>query len=110
MQFGMDYILDGAPHKIYYKYDTTQVIDEFDPEYGIIYVDSTPYLEVDLEDIDNTNQWTIDQELNPEVAFWNVRAAVSGKGVAPRLKFYSRNEKRFCLLSLNWISRIMNMR
>lgn len=110
MQFGMDYILDGAPRKIYYKYDTTQVIDEFDPEYGIIYIDSTPYLEVELDNIDNTNQWCIDQSLTPEIALWKIRVAVAGKGTAPRFKLYSRNEKRFGLLSLNWVSRIMHMR
>ena len=110
MQFGLDYMLDGAPHRIYYKYDVSQVIDEFDPEYGIVYIDSTPYLSVELDNIDNVNQWVLDQELNPEVSFWKVRIAVSGKGTSPRLKFYSRNEKRFGLLSLNWISRIMHMR
>lgn len=110
MQFGMDYILDGAPRKIYYKYDVTQAIDEFDSDYGIVYIDSTPYLSVELDDIDNTNQWTIDQSLAPEIALWKVRVAVAGKGTAPRFKLYSRNEKRFGLLSLNWVSRIMNMR
>lgn len=110
MQFGMDYMLDGAPYRIYYKYDVSYAIDEFDPEYGVIYIDSVPYLEVNLDDIDNTNQWTIDQELYPETAFWKVRVAVAGKGTAPRLKLYSRNEKRFGLLSLNWVSRLMYMR
>lgn len=110
MQFGMDYILDGSPRKIFYKYDVAQAIDEFDPEHGIVYIDSTPYLETDLDDIDLTNQWTLDQELTPEVSLWKIRVAVSGKGYAPRLRLYSRNEKRFELLSLNWISKIMNMR
>lgn len=110
IQFGMDYMLDGTYNKIYYKYDTTQVIDEFDPDYGIIYIDSTPYLEVDLSNLDNMNQWMIDQNETPEVSFWKVRVAVSGKGTAPRLKLYSKNEKSFGLLSLNWVSRIMHMR
>lgn len=110
LQFGMEYLLDGTPSKIYYKYDTTQVIDEFDPEYGIVYVDSTPYLEVELNNIDNLNQWTIDQNLNPDIVFWKVRIAVAGKGAAPRLKLYSKNEKRFGLLGINWVSRLMHMR
>lgn len=110
LQFGMEYMLDGVPNKIYYKYDVTQVIDEFNPEYGIVYIDSTPYLEADLSNLDRTNQWCIDQGLFPEVDFWKVRIAVSGKGTAPRLKLKSRNEKRFGILSINWISRIMNMR
>lgn len=110
MQFGMEFVLDNTPRKILYKYDTTQTIDEFDPEYGILYVDSTPFLEVDLENIDLTNQWVIDQALTPDVKLWNVRVAISGKGNAPRLKFFSRNMKRFELLGVNWISRIMHMR
>lgn len=110
MDFGMDYILDGSPRRIFYKYDSAQAIDEFDPDYGVVYVDSTPYLETDLSDIDLTNQWTIDQGLTPEVSLWKVRVAVSGKGYAPRLRFYSRNEKRFELLSISWVSKVMHMR
>lgn len=110
IDFGMEFILDGAYRKIFYKYDTNQTIDEFNPEYGIVYVDSTPYLETDLNDIDITNQWTIDQSLVPDITLWKVRIAISGKGSAPRFKLFSRNEKRFELLSINWISRLMNMR
>lgn len=110
MEFGMDYVLDGAPRRIFYKYNVTQVIDEFDPDYGVVYVDSTPYMETELDHIDLTNQWTLDQSLMPEVSLWKIRVAVSGKGYAPRLRLYSRNEKRFELLSVNWISKIMNMR
>jgi hypothetical protein len=67
-------------------------------------------LAVDLDDIDITNQWTIDQSLTPDVTLWKVRVAISGKGSAPRLKLFSRNEKRFELLGINWVSRLMNMR
>ncbi len=110
MQFGMEYILDGSPRRIFYKYDTAQVIDEMDPDYGVIYVESTPFLETELSSIDITNQWTIDQDLTPEVSLWKVRIAISGKGSAPRFKLLSRNEKRFELIGINWVSRIMNMR
>ena len=110
IQFGMEYTLDGSPRQIYYKYDVAQTIDEFDPEYGIIYIDSTPYLETDLTTVDKTNQWILDQELHPEIAFWKVRISVSGKGTSPRFKLKSRNEKRFGILSINWVARIMNMR
>lgn len=110
MQFGMDYILDGAPRGMYYKYDVAQSIDEFDPNYGILYIDSTPYMEAELDSIDMTNQWTLDQHLIPEVKLWKIRVAVSGKGYAPRLRLYSRNEKRFELLNIAWVSKIMHMR
>ena len=110
MKFGMDYILDGSPRRILYKYDVSQSIDELDPDYGILYVDSTPYVETKLDDIDISNQWTIDQGLTPEVSLWKIRVSLSGKGYAPRLRLYSRNEKRFELLSVNWIARLMHMR
>lgn len=110
MQFGMEYILDGSPRKIYYKYDPVQSIDEFDPEYGVIYVDSTPFLETEISDLDLTNQWSIDQGLNPEITLWKIRVAISGKGYTPRLKLLSRNEKRFELLGINWILKLMHMR
>ena len=110
MQFGMEYILDGAPRRVFYKYDVSQAIDEMDENYGVVYIDSTPYLETDLRSIDLTNQWTLDQNLTPEIALWKIRVAVSGKGYAPRFKLFSRNEKRFELLNLNWISKFMHMR
>lgn len=110
MDFGMEYILDGAPRRIYYKYDVSQLIDEFNEDYGVIYIGSTPFLKTELSDLDLTNQWTLDQELTPEITLWKVRVAVSGKGYAPRLRLLSRNEKRFELLSINWISKIMHMR
>lgn len=110
MNFGMEFVLDNSPRKILYKYDTTQAIDEFDPEYGVVYIDSTPFFEVDLNDIDLTNQWVIDQSLAPDVKLWKVRVAISGKGSAPRLRLFSRNGKRFELTGINWVSRIMHMR
>lgn len=110
MDFGMEYILDGAPRRIYYKYDVAQAIDEFDEDFGVVYIDSTPFLETDLSDLDLTNQWTLDQNLIPEVTLWKIRVAVSGKGYAPRLRLLSRNEKRFELLNINWISKMMHMR
>lgn len=110
LSFGMEFILDGAPRKLLYKYDTLQTIDEFNDDYGVVYVDTVPYLEVAPDEIDLSNQWTIDQGLNPEVSLWNVRISISGKGSAPRFKLYSRNNKRFELLGINWISKIMHMR
>lgn len=110
LNFGMEYLLDGAAHKMLYKYETEQLIDELDPDYATLYVNTVPYMEVDLDNIDLTNQWTLDQNLAPDISLWKIRVAISGKGSAPRLKLYSRNGKRFELLSINWISKVMNMR
>lgn len=110
MEFGMDYVLDGAPRRLFYKYDVAQAIDEFNEDYGVVYIDSTPYLETELDDIDHTNQWSIDQGLTPEVTLWKIRVAVSGKGYAPRIRLYTKNEKRYELLGINWISKMMHMR
>ena len=110
LDFGMEFILDNSPRRILYKYDSSYAIDEFNPEYGVVYIDSTPFFETNLNDIDLMNQWTIDQEIIPDVSLWKVRVAISGKGSAPRLKLFSRNSKRFELIGVNWISRIMHMR
>ncbi|MBP5596721.1 MAG: hypothetical protein J6Y02_15145 [Pseudobutyrivibrio sp.] len=117
LNFGMDYILDGSPRRVLYKYEVSQMIDEMDPEYGIVYVNSDPldfgpfpHIDFDMDHIDITNQWTIDQNLTPEVSLWKVRVSLSGKGYAPRLRLYSRNEKRFELMNINWISKVMHMR
>ena len=117
INFGMDYILDGSPRRVMYKYEVSQMIDEMDPEFGIVYVNSDPldfgpypHTDFKIDDIDLTNQWTIDQDLIPEVSLWKIRVALSGKGYAPRLRLYSRDEKRFELMNINWISKIMHMR
>lgn len=110
IQFGMEYMLEGAPRGLYYKYNVSQVIDEMDPEYGVVYIDSVPYLEVELDNIDQVNQWVLDQELAPDISLWKVRVSVSGKGVAPRLRLHTRNEKRYEILGINWIYKLMNMR
>lgn len=110
MEFGMEYILDGADRKIFYKYDVHQTIDEFNPDYGVVYIDSTPYLSAELKDIDMTNQWTLDQSLVPEVTMWKIRIAVSGKGYAPRFRLFSKNEHRFEIIGINWVSKIMHTR
>lgn len=110
LNFGMEFVLDNSPRRMFYKYDTSQAIDEMDPDFGVVYVDSTPFFELDLDSIDTMNQWTIDQDLMPDVSLWKVRVAISGKGSAPCLKLFSRNSKRFELLGVNWISRIMHMR
>lgn len=110
MQFKLDYYLDGSPRSIKQKFDPEQYIDEMDSEWGTVYLDSVPYMDVALDDIDLSNLFSIRQELTPQVTLWKIRTAISGKGTAPRVTLVSRNHKRYELLGINWIYRLMNMR
>lgn len=110
MQFKLDYYLDGAPRSIKQKFEPEQYIEEMDNDWGTVYLDAVPYMDVAHKDIDLSNLFTIYQELIPEVTLWKIRTAVSGKGAAPRVTLTSRNHKRYELLGINWIYRIMNMR
>lgn len=110
LQFAMNFMIAGEPRNLCYKYEVSQVIDEFNDDSGIVYVDSIPYVELDPTKIDRSNLWTIENNLSETIDFWKVRTAISGKGAAPRLKLNSMNEESFSLISLGWIYRVMNMR
>lgn len=119
MEFGMDFILNGEKRITYYKYETEQVLDETDPNYGLVYVIPTPVmnLPVPLEPKphntmlgESFNNWVLDESVFPEVNLWKMRAPISGKGMAPRLRLLSRNTFRYKLQGVNWLYRIMNMR
>ncbi len=117
MEFGMDFQISGEPRNTDFLYEVSQTIDELNQDEGIVYLDATPYLSipwvVDDErkgDIDKVNRWVIDHSLYPDISLWKVRAAVSGKGTAPRLRLFTRNQFNYQLLGINWIYREMNMR
>lgn len=110
LQYGMDFLISGEPRKTVFKYEVSQVIDEMDHNYNIAYIDAVPFMDIPVDEISLDNLWTLHKSLVPEVSLWKVRAAISGKGSAPRMKLLSRNEKRYELLGINWIYRLMNMR
>ena len=113
MEFGMDFQVAGEPRNTDFLYEVSQVIDELYEDKGIVYIDATPYMAVDAADIDKINMWTIRHDIGSsiKVSLWKVRASVSGKGMAPRLRlFTTRKMFNFQLLGINWIYREMNMR
>lgn len=110
LYFGMEFTLDGAIRQTYYKYETEQVLDEMDSNYGLLYVEATPYMNMTTPAETILDLWELDQDQFPEVSLWKIRAPISGKGAAPRLRLISRNEYRFELNNINWIYRMMNMR
>jgi hypothetical protein len=83
-----------------------------------VYLDATPYLPIPYIDdegvrkgeIDKMNLWTLEHSLIPDISLWKVRAAISGKGVAPRMRLFTKDNFNYQLLSINWIYREMNMR
>lgn len=110
MQFKLEYFLDGSPRGIAQKYEVEQYINEMDSDWGTVYLDAVPYMDIAIKDIDITNLFSIYQDIVPEVTLWKIRTAISGKGAAPRVVLTSRNHKKYELLSINWVYRLMNMR
>lgn len=110
MEFGMDFQIAGEPRNTDFKYEVSQVIDELREDEGIVYLDATPYLTEPDFNIEKINQWTIRHGLAHDIRLWKVRAEVSGKGAAPRLKLYTRKPFNYQLLGINWVYREMNMR
>ena len=115
MEFGMDFQIAGEPRNTDFLYEVSQIIDEMHEDEGIVYLDATPYMYVESNQIDKVNQWHIDHNIPNDdehirVSLWKIRAAISGKGVAPRLRLYSKKEFNYQLLGINWIYREMNMR
>lgn len=113
MEFGMDFQIAGEPRNTYFLYEVSQVIDEMREDEGILYIDATPYLSIDSDKVDKINQWSIKYpvvENAIKVSLWKVRASISGKGVAPRLRLFTRGTFNYQLLGINWIYREMNMR
>lgn len=119
LEFGLEFQIDGQSRLSYYVYETEHIVDVNDPNYGLLYVQATPYMNLPLEYVstpnetvlgDGVNSWILNQSLFPELSLWKVRAPVSGKGIAPRMRLVSRNTSRFELMSINWIYRLMNAR
>lgn len=124
MEFGMDFQIAGEPRNTDFLYEVSQTIDELRQDEGIAYLDATPYVPIPWEytdddnnmhrsgEIDKKNLWTIEHNLDNDIdiSLWKVRASISGKGVAPRMRLFTRKEFNYQLLSINWIYREMNMR
>lgn len=126
LEFSMEFKLNGTTRRRYYMYEVEQVLDENDPDYGLLSIQSTPYSNVILrtesvlnettlatypeQDVEEYDTWHLDQSKFPDVNLWRVRMHISGKGQAPRMKLLSKNTSRFELMGINWVYRIMNMR
>lgn len=118
MEFGMDFQISGETRNTDFLYEVSQTIDELNQDRGIVYLDATPYMPIPYIDgderkgeIDKVNLWTLEHSVgDASISLWKVRASVSGKGVAPRLRLFTRKGFDYQLLGINWIYREMNMR
>ena len=118
LDFGLDFLLDGDKRKTFIVYDTQQVVDTTNANYGMVYIEPVPIMNIPEDEYNlipddiafRANHWTLDESLFPEVNLWKVRVTVSGKGTAPRIRFASYNETRFEVTSINWVYRMMYMR
>ena len=119
LEFGLEFQIDGQTRLDYYNYEVEHVTDENNPNYGLLYVSASPVMNISTKTIDTAdetvlgydkNYWTLDQSYFPEVSLWKVRAPVSGKGAAPRVRLLSHNACRFELMSIHWVYRLLYMR
>ena len=110
MEFGMNFNIAGEPRNTDFLYEVSQTIDELTNEYGIAYIEATPYLYDEAAKIVKSNSWILEHSLDTDISLWKIRANISGKGAAPRLKLHTRNQVNYQLLGINWIFREMNMR
>ena len=111
MNFGMSFRIAGEPRNTDFLYEVSQEIDElYADDTHIAYLDSIPYFDVPSEEIHKVNQWTLKHSLNSDISLWKVRAAISGKGAAPRMRLSTRNQFNYQLLGINWVYREQNMR
>ena len=126
LEYSMEFKLNGTTRRRYYMYEVEQVLDEDNPDYGLLSIQATPYSNVILrtesvlnettlasypeQDVEEYDTWHLDQSKFPDVNLWRVRMHISGKGQAPRMKLLSKNTSRFELMGINWVYRVMNMR
>ena len=119
LEYGMEFIIDGQTRISFIQYEVEQVLDESDPNYGLMYLQAVSVMNLPIDGVeainttilgDGDNVWKLDQSVFPDIATWRIRSPISGKGAAPRLRLLSKNSSRFELISVNWIYRIMNMR
>jgi hypothetical protein len=119
LDFGLEFQIDGQPRLSYYTYDIEHVVDYSDPNYGLIYIQQNVDMNVPMLYVKTpgesvlgpgSNSWILNQSMFPDLSLWRVRAAVSGKGTAPRLRLVSRNTNNYELMGINWVYRTMNAR
>lgn len=111
LTFYTAFIIDGNVRKDMRGYITQTVLDADDPNSGTLMVER-PYVDPIITPGDTTldDTFTLDNTQFPELAYWKVRVAVSGKGFVPRLQILSVNDKEYSILSTNWVYRTMNSR
>lgn len=111
LTFYTAFLIDGNVRKDMRGYITQTVLDADDPNSGTLMVER-PYVDPIITPGDTTldDTFTLDNTQFPELAYWKVRVAVSGKGFVPRLQILSVNDKEYSILSTNWVYRTMNSR
>ena len=113
LTFQTAFLMDDDTRKGFYKYQTSFIDDPSDPNYGLLYVERTPYDPIEIGDstaIIPEEGWTLDFSRLPDITVMKVRFRVSGKGYNGRLKIVSNNQIPYEILNVNWVYRKMNAR
>ena len=118
IQFFTEFLLDGEKRKWYYTYNTEQIQDPDDPDFGLIYIDKQEAENLELpganildgESILPFNAWELDASRFPDVNFWKARLKVSGKNYTPRVKLLCRSTDDYNIIGYTWTYRDMYSR
>ena len=112
LQFYTAFIMDDDIRKDLFTHTVQHIVDETDPDYGLIYVERTLADPVSLPGKINSvdTGWTLDFSKFPNLTLSKVRYRVSGKGYCGKIKILSTNEVPYELLNINWVYRKMNGR
>ena len=122
LRFYTDFYLDGGMRKGKYTYTTHHDVDPLSPTYGLLYVErilldpdlipvvAGPGITTLAEDEAETEYWTLDNAMFPDITFWKIRIPVTGKGYTPKMVLVSMNESRYELLTNSWVYKGMYAR
>jgi hypothetical protein len=110
LEFYLGFYVDDDSRKELFTYEVQHVVDDQDPNYGLIYIDRQLVDPQFVQGVTALGLWRLGFSQMPGLSVVKVRTAVSGKGYAGRIKLLSKNRIKFTILNNTWVYRLMNMR
>ena len=107
LKFNTSFVVDDVERVPMYKYFVSQIEDDTDPDYGVIFIDCELCDTIDTVEPTEFNSWEFDSAAFPGITVNKIRYKVSGKGYGGSVKILSKNEVPFELLHINWVYRVM---
>lgn len=117
IKFYADFKLDGKEWIHATQYEMQHIVDEDDPDYGMIYIVPVEHTNLNLAGLttlaDNIIQdeyWALDISKFPKLDNTTVRFTLQGRGRRGSLQLLNTSLKRYQLSNLNWVYRTMSAR